>query len=151
MLWAWLMLNGRVSLDRKEALIPHMRALRDQSVAPVAAFKAVSGGELRSQDLDAEGNDFVGYYYGSYCHNYDESLGLGDSAEERLPDTWETYKRVAVFVNSAYGQWIGDGRPSTRSETIARTVTTHRAARYVAWAVLAAVVVIGLIVFGLAR
>lgn len=145
MLWAWLMLNGRVSLDRKEELSAQIRKLRCQSVMPIAAFEEVEAGELHSADLDEDGNDFVAYYYGTYRDDFDEAAGLVETSDERLPDTWESYKRIAAVINRSYGQWIGNGRPASLEDTNQSASKPRSHTKAIIAIAVAAVVVLGLI------
>lgn len=114
--WAWLLLNGRASDEFRAELAPQIQALRDQSMSPGEDFEFAADGQLDSDDLDADGAAFTAYYYETYLDAYTEALGLDEFDNYRVPDTWDTYNRIAPIINRAYGKWIGDGRPNNAAK-----------------------------------
>ncbi len=78
-----------------------------------SALRDPSDGAFTSDMLTAEGRAFAAaYYLPEYGYAQDYSRTFGRQADAyAVPDSWESYERLAPTIERRYGEWIAAGKP----------------------------------------
>lgn len=114
---AWCLLHGYAGEDLVEDASEQLQALEDRSITPGRFIIGAMDATFTSDDLNDEGNAFtVAYYAGEdddsrYVDDY-VALFDSDTAEiYRVPDTWDTFDRLAPRIQERHSAWMAAGRP----------------------------------------
>ena len=115
---AWCMLNGLGgSLHTVE--FPELLAeLREKKMSPGEYFIEACTGKFTDEDLTPEGNAFTGSYFdlsrGKYLSDYRELFCTNGMSEYAVPDTWDSFDRLAPVISSRFEDWKKNGHPKPR-------------------------------------
>ncbi|MEJ7139165.1 hypothetical protein [Amphibiibacter pelophylacis] len=109
MFFSWLVLNNMTSNDYKGAFGTNIDELRQRNFTPGAYFLRFCDGKFVSDDINAVGNKFSAFYYdmkqGAYIADYESSVAAGLSSTYLVPDTWETYDKLAPVIEERFQEW----------------------------------------------
>jgi hypothetical protein len=109
MFLAWAILAG-LAADIDEVWREDIAVLKRREMAPGAWLVHFCDGKFNDAMLSVEGNAFAGVYYedeGEYLHDYARRLGGEVGSLYDVPDTWETYDRLAPALDRRLAQWRG--------------------------------------------
>jgi len=114
MFLAWLierdMLNPR--WVARAAVQPTIASMREAAVSP-CALRDVTDGRLGGDMMTADAAAFAGAYYApQYGYTQDWRRVFGKAADKyAVPETWETYGRIAPVIDFRYAGWVKSGKP----------------------------------------
>ena len=110
----WAVLNGLAGQIHTEDLPEALAKLQSRQDTPGAWFLQACDGKFTDEDLNEEGNQFARDYYAddaglqtgveSYLADYDAVFADVDSLY-RVPDTWESYEKVAPTIARRFMKW----------------------------------------------
>ena len=91
---------------------PEIASIREAAVSP-CALRDKTGGRLSSDMMTLEGASFAGAYYApQYGYTADWRWVFGKPADKyAVPESWETYERIAVVIDMRYKSWVKSGKP----------------------------------------
>ncbi|HVY03494.1 MAG TPA: hypothetical protein VG983_07545 [Caulobacterales bacterium] len=109
MFLAWAILNG-LAAELDEIWREDVGVLKRREMTPGAWLIHFCDGKFNDAMLSVEGNAFAEAYYedeGEYLRDYARRLGAGVGSLYDVPDTWETYDRLAPALDRRLAQWRG--------------------------------------------
>jgi hypothetical protein len=115
---AWAMLNGLAGPIHTEDFPALLGRLHNRELTPGTWFIEACDEKFTDEDLNEEGNAFAQSYYAnedglrtgvsSFLDDYTEAFpDFQDSY--RVPDTWETYERIAPIISRRFINWRNSG------------------------------------------
>jgi hypothetical protein len=111
---AWLVRHGMADRERIAQLggAADITGLMDHDGLPTS-LRESTGGRLSADLLTAEGRGFTSAYYApEYGYPRDWQRTFGRRADRYdVPDSWESYDRVAPTIDKRYSEWVQNGRP----------------------------------------
>ena len=100
---AWCALNGLWDPEHSDEEV--LRAMRERTASPIALYEWNNGCFFPFM-LTKEGREFAHTYFdfvmGEYLKDYATTLALGLPSTYRVPNTWESYDRVAPVIETRY-------------------------------------------------
>ncbi len=124
MFLSWCLLNGLGGALHEQDGSQFFDQLIKREITPGRHFLSACDEKLCDEDLNDEGNAFAQAYYASsndrYLTDYSRSLGQGLLSFYHVPDSWESYDRLAPVITRVFEEWrSGNSRYSTapRSES----------------------------------
>jgi len=109
MFLTWCLLNGLAGELHVEELPDELAKLRDREETPGQWFIRNCDEKFTDEDLNEIGNNFTAFYYASdrapYLGVYESTLGLNVSHLYAVPDTWDSYDRLALKLSLAFKKW----------------------------------------------
>jgi hypothetical protein len=109
MFLAWCVLHGMAGELHTDDLADELAKLRARELTPGQWFVTACDAKFVDDDLNDEGNAFAAAYYaldrGLYLGDYDQVLGQTLPSLYHVPDTWDTYDRLAPVIAQRYGEW----------------------------------------------
>jgi len=114
---AWCVLNGYVDDEVAEDLAGELDGLTARTTTPGEFLIESMDEKFVSDDLTGEGDAFTNAYYQGKDNDsryVDDYLAVFDTTVAdiyRVPDTWETFDRIAPRITERYGDWVAAERP----------------------------------------
>jgi hypothetical protein len=109
MFLAWCVLHGMAGELHTDDLADELAKLRTRELTPGRWFVMACDAKFVDDDLNDEGNAFAAAYYaldrGLYLGDYDQALGQALPSLYHVPDTWDTYDRLAPVIAQRYDEW----------------------------------------------
>jgi hypothetical protein len=106
---AWCMLNGMAGETILQDFPESLENLKLRRETPGAWFIKASDEKFVDDDLNEEGNAFTQFYYdsekGNYLTDYAEVFGEGLDSLYHVPDTWDSYDKLAPVIQARYEAW----------------------------------------------
>ena len=107
----WCLLHGMIGELHTEDSTELLERLRGRSI-PLTQFLIDACDEkFTDEDLNDEGNAFARAYYGeggsfkAYIDDYEKTLGTGFSSLYSVPNTWDSFDRMAPVIEARYQAW----------------------------------------------
>ncbi len=114
---SWMILKGHVGPDHSDDREDVLAGLLDRSVSPGTWFFRWCDGKFWKADLDDEGNDFASHYYSeeggrykAYLNDYEQTFADYPDIYS-VPDSWESFDRLAPVIEMRYRSWMRQGKP----------------------------------------
>lgn len=89
-----------------------LEQLRQRTITPDQFLIRACDEKFTDEDLSDQGNAFAEFYFGlpdkserAYLDDYDELFGQEGPSLYHVPDTWETYDRLAPVIQRRFEQW----------------------------------------------
>jgi hypothetical protein len=110
-IWAWL--HGLAGELHIEDFPDDLKQVRLKQETPAALFMRMCDEKFTDEDVNEEGNAFAMAFYGAggddggadgYLAVYSDLFPDGITLYH-VPDTWETYERVAAAVLRRFQEW----------------------------------------------
>jgi len=83
--------------------------LKARGETPGSFFMRVCDGKFTDEDLNEEGNAFAAEYFdfekGSFAADYEQTLGADFETLYHVPDTWESFDRLAPVLDRRLAEW----------------------------------------------
>lgn len=109
MFLAWCVLHGMAGELHEDDLADELAELRARELTPGQWFVMACDAKFVDDDLNDEGNAFAASYYdldrGHYLGDYDQALGQALPSLYHVPDTWDSYDRLAPVIGQRYDEW----------------------------------------------
>ena len=127
MFLAWAASRNLLGALHTEEFPTDLEQLRSRSFTPGAWFMENCDGKFTNEDLNEEGNFFAQSYYEStkegmtpaYFQDYADTFRDLDIEMYQVPDTWETFDRIAPVIDSNFNEWKKKtGKKPTLWETL---------------------------------
>ncbi len=110
---AWCLLNGLAGEIHTDEFPEGLEKLKNREETPGQWFINNCDEKFTDEDLNETGNKFAQYYYAdknaSYLGVYERILGQNVSHLYAVPDTWESFEKLARVLNEAFSQWSSNG------------------------------------------
>lgn len=110
---AWCVLNGLAGDIHEEEFSEDLAKLKNREETPGQWFIRNCDEKFTDEDLNELGNKFAEYYYASdnapYLDVYESVLGGDVTHLYAVPDTWESYDKLAPIMSSDFNQWSRNG------------------------------------------
>ncbi len=110
---AWCMLNGLASELHVDEFPDLLRELKVRTLTPASYFIKACDEKFTDEDLSEEGNSFAKAYFdfdkGEYLGDYEATFSLSGQDLYRVPDTWESFDRLAPLIRKRYDEWKNGG------------------------------------------
>ena len=110
MFLVWCLINGlggELQLD--ELYIEVLAALKQRKLTPGAFVIEACDEKFMSEMVSEEGNLFTKAYFesetGKYLADYETTLGRPHATLYHVPDTWETYDKLAPIIARRFQNW----------------------------------------------
>jgi len=118
---AWAMLNGLAGSIHTEDFPDALAKLQRREISPGAWFLEACDEKFTDEDLTDEGNAFAQFYYANdeglktgtanFLDDYSDAFSqFPDLDLYRIPDTWETYGKVAPVISRRFIKWRNSQR-----------------------------------------
>jgi hypothetical protein len=112
MFFAWAWLNGFAPKDfghpKDAELIAEILAeLQARAASPGKLFFQMADEKFSDKDMNVEGNAFAAEYYAGsgYLSDFEAYLADGLPSIYHVPDTWETYDKLAPVLKMRLDYW----------------------------------------------
>jgi hypothetical protein len=106
---AWCLLNGLAGEIHTDEFPEGLESLRNREETPGQWFLNSCDEKFTDEDLNETGNAFAQYYYAAdnapFLSVYEMTLGQNVSHLYAVPDTWESYDKLAPKLNEGFTQW----------------------------------------------
>lgn len=106
---AWCQFNQLGGTLLSEDFPDELQKLIEHKVTPGAWLLSACDGKFTDEELSDEGNKFAEFYYelktGNYIKDYERVLGGSGKTLYHVPDTWESYDKLAPVIASRYKNW----------------------------------------------
>ena len=110
---AWCLLNGLAGEIHEEEFPDDLAKLKNREETPGQWFIRNCDEKFTDEDLNELGNKFAEHYYAAddapYLDVYESVLGVGVTHLYAVPDTWESYDKLAPIISSGFNQWSSNG------------------------------------------
>ena len=109
---AWALLHGLAGDIHTREFPEPLARLRERKITPGQFFLEACDGKFTDEDLSEVGNRFAEYYYerddrrGTYFADYAGRVGTEPPSIYHVPDTWETYERLAPIIQQRFEEWL---------------------------------------------
>ena len=109
MFLAWCVLHGMAGELHTDDQADELAELHARELTPGRWFVMTCDAQFVDDDPNDEGNAFAASYYaldrGLYLGDYDQILGQALPSLYHVPDTWDTYDRLAPVIAQRYDEW----------------------------------------------
>lgn len=103
MFLAWVLLNGLGGKLHTEELPDALALLQTRKLTPGVYLQQYCDGKLTDEDLNETACEFAkSYYEKSYFEDYIVTLAAELNSPYQVPDSWETYDKIAQVISSRY-------------------------------------------------
>ena len=106
---AWCMLNGLAGKLHTEEFPEMLAMLKSRNLSPGTFLIKACDEKFTDEDLTEEGNVFTGIYFdfqkGKYIADYERALQPTGLTLYHVPDTWESYDKLAPIITRRYQNW----------------------------------------------
>ena len=107
---AWCRLNGLGSDLHNDDLSEELEKLKQRQFTPGAWFITACDEKFTDEDLTDQGNLFADFYYydedtSNYLNDYLDILGEDFESLYEVPDTWESYDKLASIIKNRFEEW----------------------------------------------
>ena len=110
MFFAWVALHGLAGQLHTEEGPDELRRLTERTITPGFYVRAAMDEKFWPEDLSEEGIQFADAYYRSNGYYNDLArITEGLPSIYHLPDSWESYERVAPLIEEAFNRWKAEG------------------------------------------
>lgn len=111
MFLAWVVLTGHAGEELKEILNEHeLDELTERKITPGAFFLKYCDGKFTDDDVAEILHEFMEKYFdfekGQYIKDYHNTLAKNLPTDYHVPDTWESYDRIAPIIQDAYNNYL---------------------------------------------
>ncbi len=110
---AWCFLNGLAGELYIDEFPDELESLSKREQTPGQWFIQNCDEKFTDQDLSDTGNSFAQFYYEAedapYFAIYEETLGQDVSNFYAVPDSWESYDKLASRIEEDFHSWRGNG------------------------------------------
>ena len=110
---AWCLLNGFSGEIHTEEFPEGLEKLRNREQTPGQWFLEHCDEKFTDEDLNEQGNNFAQYYYAAdgapYLNVYESILGHDVSHLYAVPDTWDSFDKLAQKIGNDYSEWEKNG------------------------------------------
>jgi hypothetical protein len=95
---------GAAAVRQKEAA--DREAVRRRAMKGSQLLSRWYDDKLFSTELTAEGAAFANSYYAKhYLNDYEQTLAQGLPSQYSVPDTWESFDKMALVLDRRFAQW----------------------------------------------
>ena len=105
----WCLLNGMAGELFVEEIPESLDELKNREVTPGVWFSENCDEKFTDEDLNDQGNEFTEEYYNSeeppYIEDYLGIFGEGLASLYHVPDTWESFDRLAPVLSKQFEYW----------------------------------------------
>ena len=113
MFLSWCLLNGLAGELHLDDFPETLEALKARKITPGEFLIKACDEKFTDEDLSEEGNAFTVAYFdfktGNYLGDYEDTLLLPGRNVYSVPDTWETYDKLAPIIERRYKEWKKNG------------------------------------------
>ncbi|WP_144391800.1 hypothetical protein [Pleionea sediminis] len=106
----WCLLNDLGGELHTDELPESLAILRERKNTPGQWFIENCDEKFTDEDLNEIGNAFTHFFYASdeapYYSVYENCLGENIEHLYEVPDTWESYDKLAPFLSENFQSWI---------------------------------------------
>ncbi|MCG8313367.1 MAG: hypothetical protein MI976_09135 [Pseudomonadales bacterium] len=110
---AWCLLNDLAGKIHTDEFPEGLEKLRNREETPGQWFIKNCDEKFTDEDLNKKGNQFAQDFYAPeespYLGVYESSLGQNIPNLYAVPDTWESYERLAPEISASFKQWSANG------------------------------------------
>lgn len=116
---SWAILNGLGGTIHTEDFPAELAKLNNRELTPGAWFIGACDEKFTDEDLNAEGNAFAEAYFANdaglktgsanYLGDYEAAFPGLDSLY-RVPDTWDSYEKIAPIISRRILKWRNSGK-----------------------------------------
>jgi hypothetical protein len=105
----WALLSGLAGDIHITDFPDDIPSLRFRRVTPGAFFLSSCDGKFTDEDLNAEGNAFVAYYFdlqrSGYLKHYTDALGGDLPTLDHVADSWDSYDKLRPILDRRFSEW----------------------------------------------
>lgn len=109
MFLSWCLLNGLGGLIHREDFSDFLEQLEARQITPGRHFLSACDEKFWDEDLNDEGNAFAQTYDASdnarNIADYFDALGDDLPSLYHVPDSWESYERIAPIISRRFEEW----------------------------------------------
>lgn len=110
MFLAWALLAGLGAEEDPIFDDEELRALRERTTTPGRFLISACDEKFVGEELSEEGEEFArGYYEERYTGDYFDLLAEDLESVYHVPDTWETFDRLASLLDRRLAEWRAGG------------------------------------------
>jgi hypothetical protein len=109
---SWAAFNGLLNEFHEKHSTEALAKLRRREITGRQFFEAVGKEQFAEKDLNVEGNAYAEHYYrnesgerGAYFDDYKKLLAKGLPSFWHVPDTWESYDKMAPVISRRFDEW----------------------------------------------
>jgi len=117
---AWCLLNDLGGSLHTEEFPDTLVELRERKLTPGAFLIEACDGKFTDEDLRVEGNAFTEVYFdfseGKYLSDYEECLGVEGGSLYAVPDTWDSFDKLAPVISRRFENWKTHGSVEAQSQ-----------------------------------
>lgn len=110
---AWCLLNDLAGDIHINEYSQDLENLKNRELSPGSWFIQNCDEKFTHNDLNETGLKFTQFYYDSedaqYIEVYEATLGEGISHLYAVPDTWESYDKLAPYIKKDFDEWAKNG------------------------------------------
>ena len=110
---AWCLLNGHAGELHAVECSEDLEKLRLREETPGQWFIRNCDEKFTDEDLNESGNRFTLHYYAAddapFLAVYEAALGEEVEHLYFVPDSWESYDKLAPLISSDYSNWLAGG------------------------------------------
>lgn len=114
---AWAAFHGLINEYHEQSSASLLKQLRARQITGRQFFEAACNERFAEKDLNVEGNAFAEHYYrnaagekGAYFPDYRKTTAAGLPSFWHVPDTWESYDKIAPAITRRFEQWRNPAR-----------------------------------------
>lgn len=109
----WCLLNGFAGEIHTDEFPEGLEKLKNREETPGQWFIRNCDEKFTDEDLNEIGNRFAASYYAAdeapYLDVYESALGQNITHLYTVPDTWESYDKLAPQVRAGFNEWSANG------------------------------------------
>jgi len=109
MFLAWALLNGLAGEIHLSEFPQMLEKLETRAITPGQFLVEACDEKFTNEDLNEEGNLFAQDYYrgdhARYLSDYEKALGKNVPTLYHVPDTWESFDRLAPVIAARFNKW----------------------------------------------
>lgn len=107
---AWLINRGLISSSFAARQRDAIESIRERNLTGPSLFHSMDG-VLDSSMVNTEGREFCAQYFdlksGPYIDEYESLLARDLPSLYHVPDTWDSYDRLAQHLDRRFAEWRG--------------------------------------------
>jgi hypothetical protein len=106
---AWALLSGLGGEIHIHDFPNDIPSLESRTITPGKFFLSSCDGKFTDEDLNDQGNAFVGSYFnfekGRYLGDYESTLGKETQSLYHVADSWENFDRLKPVLDQRFSEW----------------------------------------------